>query len=180
MKYIFKFSRSYKSLIPNSSTFNHWLPINQRFKYDWFFLDKGSLTNFVTKILALSDFKQINFCSPLKSSSHRFSVDFRENWSWLIYLNSFKVRSKIWRRFLNCHPLPPMRFLLPTAVVRGPGEAKNSDKNRTTFPDLPCFYFMHSTFVIRVTKIDLPTTTRAEIFLTLISPLTQKNIRVFI
>ena len=73
-----------------------------------------------------------------------------------------------------------MRFLLPTAVVRGPGEAKNSDKNRTTFPDLPCFYFMHSTFVLRVTKIDLPTTARAEIFLTLISPLTQKNIRVFI
>ena len=114
----------------------------------------------------------INFCPPLKSSDlkssgkHRFSGDFRENWSWLIYFNSFNVRSEFWRRSLNYHPLLAMRFPLPTVVVRLLCDAKNSDKNKATFPNLPCSYFMYSTFVAHFTKIDLPTTARAELFLT--------------
>ena len=53
--------------------------------------------------LILREFKQIHsLLFPLKTSeNHRFSVDFRRNKNYLIYLNSLNIRGEIWRRSLT-------------------------------------------------------------------------------
>ena len=54
-------------------------------------------------LVIFSEFKQISwFLLPLKSLESLWFSDVRANGSQLVRLNSLDIRSKTWKRFLDC------------------------------------------------------------------------------